>query len=84
MFAYETRLKNRIQDDAEAGGKFIDTSMSNLHIATTVNESITTADLVLEAVVENIGLKQKLFKVRCPVHLLSQFYRVFRKETPLS
>ena len=76
MFAFKTRLKNRIQDDAEAGGKFIDSSMSNLHIATTVNESITTADLVLEAVVENIGLKQKLFKVRYPVQLLSQFYKM--------
>jgi 3-hydroxyacyl-CoA dehydrogenase len=54
--------KKQFKDDAEAGGKFIDSSMSNLHIATTVNESITTADLVLEAVVENIGLKQKLFK----------------------
>jgi len=54
--------KKKYKDDAEAGAKFIDSSMSNLHIATSANEAMATADLVLEAVVENIGLKQKLFK----------------------
>jgi len=54
--------KKTFKDDAEAGAKFIDSSMSNLHIATSANEAMATADLVLEAVVENIGLKQKLFK----------------------
>jgi len=54
--------KKQFKDDAAAGDKWIESSMSNLHIATTANEALTTADLVLEAVVENLGLKQKLFK----------------------
>jgi len=53
--------KKQFKDDADAGGKFIDSSLSNMNIATTANEALTTADLVLEAVVENMALKQKLF-----------------------
>ena len=36
-------------------------SLSNMHIDTTVDAAIQTADLVVEAVVENMELKQKLF-----------------------
>jgi len=53
--------KKQFKDDADAAGKFIDSSLSNMNIATTPNEALTTADLVLEAVVENMALKQKLF-----------------------
>jgi len=53
--------KKQFKDDADAAGKFIDSSLSNMNIATTANEALTTADLVLEAVVENMALKQKLF-----------------------
>lgn len=54
--------KKQYKDDAEAGAKWIDSSISNLHVATSANEALVTADLVLEAVVENLGLKQKIFK----------------------
>jgi 3-hydroxyacyl-CoA dehydrogenase len=46
----------------EAAQKFISEAVGRLHTATRVNEAIGTADLVVEAVVENIQLKQKLFK----------------------
>jgi len=53
--------KKQFADDADAAGKFIDSSLSNMHIDTTVDAAIQTADLVVEAVVENMELKQKLF-----------------------
>ena len=36
--------------------------MDNIKTDTTANKALETADLVVEAVVENMGLKQKLFK----------------------
>merc|ERR1711936_932060 len=53
--------KKQFKDDAEGAAKFIDSSLSNMNIATTANDALATADLVLEAVVENMALKQKLF-----------------------
>ena len=32
-----------------------------MNVATSANDALTSADLVVEAVVENMGLKQKLF-----------------------
>merc|ERR1712112_501454 len=43
-------------------GKFIDIALGNLAVDTSVDKAIASADLVVEAVVENMGLKQKLFK----------------------
>jgi len=54
--------KKQFKEDAEGASKFIDSALSKLAIDTTVDKSIVTADLVVEAVVENMGLKQKLFK----------------------
>jgi len=53
--------KKKFKDD-EAGAKsFIDSSLGLLNVATSANDALTSADLVVEAVVENMGLKQKLF-----------------------
>lgn len=54
--------KKQFKEDAEGAAKFIDSCLSNVSVDTTVDKSIVTADLVLEAVVENMGLKQQLFK----------------------
>jgi len=54
--------KKQFKEDAEGASKFIDGALGNLAVDTTVDKSIATADLVVEAVVENMGLKQKLFK----------------------
>jgi len=53
--------KKQFKDDAEGANKFIDSSLANMNIATSANDALLTADLVLEAVVENMALKQKLF-----------------------
>merc|ERR1719179_78421 len=53
--------KKKFKDDEEGAQKFIDSSLTNMNVATSANDALTSADLVVEAVVENMGLKQKLF-----------------------
>jgi len=54
--------KKQFKDDPEGGEKFKASVMENVKTATSANQALETADLVVEAVVENMGLKQKLFK----------------------
>jgi len=53
--------KKKFKDDEAGGNSFVDSSLSNMNVATSPNDALTSADLVVEAVVENMGLKQKLF-----------------------
>ena len=53
--------KKKFKED-EAGAKgFVERSMANMNVATSANDALASADLVVEAVVENMALKQKLF-----------------------
>eukprot|EP00088_Acartia_fossae_P068165 TRINITY_DN858_c0_g1_i2.p1 TRINITY_DN858_c0_g1~~TRINITY_DN858_c0_g1_i2.p1 ORF type:complete len:309 (+),score=119.81 TRINITY_DN858_c0_g1_i2:38-964(+) len=54
--------KKQFKEDAEGAEKFKASVMDNIKTDTTANKALETADLVVEAVVENMGLKQKLFK----------------------
>jgi len=54
--------KKQFKEDAEGAEKFKASVMDNLSTATSADKALETADLVVEAVVENMGLKQKLFK----------------------
>ena len=54
--------KKQFKGDAAAEEKFIGEAFGNLNVATSANEALATADLVVEAVVENLALKQKIFK----------------------
>ena len=53
--------KKKFKDDANAGDKFITEAIARLNIATNPDEALSTADLVVEAVTENLDLKKKLF-----------------------
>ena len=53
--------KKKFKDDIATGEKFIGESIANLNIATNPDAALSTADLVVEAVTENLGLKKKLF-----------------------
>ena len=53
--------KKKFKDDSATGEKFIGESIANLNIATNPDAALSTADLVVEAVTENLGLKKKLF-----------------------
>lgn len=50
------------KEDKENAQQFVTTSLANLKTSTTGQEALATADLVVEAVTENLNLKQKLFK----------------------
>lgn len=54
--------KKQFQADPSAGEKFVQTALANLQIATKPDEALATADLVVEAVVENLELKRKIFQ----------------------
>lgn len=53
--------KKKFKEDPAAGEKFIDESVNRLNIATNPDNALSTADLVVEAVTENLDLKKKLF-----------------------
>jgi len=53
--------KKKFKEDEAGASSFIDSALSNMNVATSPNDALASADLVVEAVVENMGLKQKLF-----------------------
>lgn len=53
--------KKQFKDDAAKGEKFISETMGRLSVTTSAEEAAASADLVLEAIVEKINIKQKLF-----------------------
>jgi len=53
--------KKKFKEDPAASEKFVADSMGLLNTATSADEALSTADLVVEAVTENMALKQKLF-----------------------
>lgn len=65
----QTSIKNNLsrvakkwyKDDKEASEKFISGSLEKLKGSTDVKTAVSNADLVVEAIVENIEIKHKLF-----------------------
>lgn len=53
--------KKKFKEDPPASEKFIGETMARLNIATNPDKALSTADLVVEAVTENLDLKKKLF-----------------------
>lgn len=54
--------KKKHKEDPAKQTAYIDAAMSNLTMDTSVNKALASADLLVEAVSENMALKQKLFK----------------------
>ncbi|KAB7502233.1 Hydroxyacyl-coenzyme A dehydrogenase, mitochondrial [Armadillidium nasatum] len=54
--------KKKFGDSQEEANKFVSDSLSRLTTSTDSTASVKNADLVVEAIVENIDIKQKLFK----------------------
>lgn len=59
--------KKKFKDDEGAQKKFIEESMGRLSTNTNPDHALSTADLVVEAVTENLELKRKLFQAYDPV-----------------
>jgi len=53
--------KKQYKDDAEAGEKFVKDTLGRLSTETDANKAAESTDLVIEAIVENLAIKQKLF-----------------------
>jgi len=53
--------KKKYKDDAQAGETFIASALSRVHTTTSSEEAAVQSDLVVEAIVENLEVKKKLF-----------------------
>merc|ERR1711953_1017270 len=53
--------KKKFKDDQKAGEVFTASAMANLTFATSPDTALASADLIVEAITENLPLKQKLF-----------------------
>merc|ERR1712156_1128878 len=53
--------KKKFKDDHKAGEVFTASAMANLTFATSPDTALASADLIVEAITENLPLKQKLF-----------------------
>jgi len=58
------------QDSPEEEEKFVTNALSNLKTTLNVMEPVQNTDLIVEAVVESIHVKQKLFSSIDPVRIL--------------
>ncbi|KAG1695318.1 Hydroxyacyl-coenzyme A dehydrogenase, mitochondrial [Nymphon striatum] len=58
-----TRIaKKKYPDNPEEGDKFVKTLVGNISTNTNAEDAVKETDLVIEAIVEHIGIKQELFK----------------------
>lgn len=57
----ERVARKHLKDDKNKISEFISNSLSRIQWRSDLNESVKTADIVIEAIVENLGEKQKLF-----------------------
>lgn len=53
--------KKQFKDNPSDGEKFVKDTMGRLSVSVNVTESVKSADLVVEAIVENMNVKHKLF-----------------------
>ncbi|KAF4518925.1 hypothetical protein B566_EDAN006764 [Ephemera danica] len=51
----------QVTDNPSEGEKFVKDTLSRLNVSVNVTESVKSADLVVEAIVENMNVKHKLF-----------------------
>ncbi|XP_051940471.1 hydroxyacyl-coenzyme A dehydrogenase, mitochondrial [Hippocampus zosterae] len=66
-------VKKKFADKPEAGEAFIEKALRNVSIATDAAAAVQSADLALEAIVENLKVKQDLFSVldkAAPAHTI--------------
>lgn len=66
-------VKKKYESDPEGGSKFLKETMGRLSISTDATAAAAQSDLVIEAIVENLEIKQKLFSAldeAAPQHVI--------------
>jgi len=53
--------RKQFEKDVKAGEEFVANTMKNISVQTDASRAVTSADLVVEAIVENVKVKQNLF-----------------------
>lgn len=53
--------KKKFADDKKAMEEFVQVTLSNIALSTSADEAVKNTDLVVEAIIENIDVKKKLF-----------------------
>ena len=55
-------VKKKFEKDREKGEKYFTDVQSRIKTSLDLNEAVKSTDIVIEAIVENLQIKQKLFK----------------------
>jgi 3-hydroxyacyl-CoA dehydrogenase len=55
-------IKKKFDKDPKAGEKYFTDVQGRIQTSTNVNEAVQSTDLVIEAIIENLETKQKLFQ----------------------
>ncbi|XP_071510230.1 hydroxyacyl-coenzyme A dehydrogenase, mitochondrial-like [Diadema antillarum] len=53
--------KKKYADDPDGGTEFVNSTLGQIKMETNAEEAVTNTDLVIEAIIENIGIKKDLF-----------------------
>lgn len=55
-------VKKKFDKDPSAGDKYFKDVQSRIQTSLDVNDAVKSTDIVIEAIIENLDIKQKLFK----------------------
>lgn len=55
-------VKKKFEKDQQAGEKYLSDVKGRIKTSTDVNDAVKSTDVVIEAIIENLEIKQKLFK----------------------
>jgi hypothetical protein len=69
-----------LQESPEEAEKFVTNALSNLKTTMNVMEAVQSTDLVIEAVLENINVKHKLFSSIDPVKTFFLYPYIYREK----
>lgn len=55
-------VKKKFEKDQQGGEKYLSEVQGRIKTSTDVNEAVKSTDLIIEAIIENLEIKQKLFQ----------------------
>jgi 3-hydroxyacyl-CoA dehydrogenase len=55
-------IKKKFDKDQQGGEKYLNDVTSRIKTSTNIEDAVRSTDLVIEAIIENLEIKQKLFK----------------------